>query len=131
MIAKTRFVRKKSRGMLQSIFLSLLFLVIFFGVLTYFIFQNVKLSVKRVELTEYFGNLQAQAQELAEKKAELEAGIAESKTELYKEKILREQGLYKKRGEEVVTILPPEEHTTQEQVEQEGKTKKWWNPLSW
>ena len=40
---------------------------------------------------------------------------------------MREQGLYKKEGEEVVTILSPEENMVEGTTEEEGKTDRaWW-----
>ncbi len=44
----------------------------------------------------------------------------------YQEKILREQGLYKKPGEQVITVLPP---ANQHQNSQNTQKTPWWAPL--
>ena len=53
-------------------------------------------------------------------------GYNVSTTKEYQERVLREQGLYQKPGEEVVTVLPLDEP---EQKQQEEKV--WWNPWTW
>ena len=113
-----------------SLFFSLALALVFSGIFGFFIFQNLQLREKRAELQHQLETLQAQAQEISQKKSELEAGIAERQTEYYQEKALREQGLYKKPGEEVVTVLPSEEKPQQEPPKEEPK-RTWWNPLDW
>lgn len=113
-----------------SLFFSLAFVLAFSGIFGFFIFQNLQLREKRAELRHQLETLQTQVQEISQKKSELEAGIAERQTEYYQEKALREQGLYKKPGEEVVTVLPLEEQAKQEEPKKEKK-KVWWNPFTW
>ena len=65
---------------------------------------------------------------LEQRKLALQAGIVEVESVEYQEKVLREQGLYQKPGEEVVTILPLE--NSEEETNQETK-RVWWNPTTW
>lgn len=106
------------------------FVVIFASISGFFVFQNVKMSQKRSDLEGTLQELQAQASELARQKEQLEGDITEIQTEEYQEKVLREQGLYKKEGEQVVTVLPAEATTETVPVKEE-KDRKWWNPFTW
>ena len=106
------------------------FLVAFGGGIGYLAYQNIKIHQKRSGLQTTLHILEEQVVELSERKAELEVGIDEVQSQEYQEKVLREQGLYKKPGEEVVTILPPEETQGETSVEEENK-RTWWNPLTW
>ncbi|MBI2642340.1 MAG: hypothetical protein HYW97_00625, partial [Candidatus Wildermuthbacteria bacterium] len=56
------------------------------------------------------------------------AGIVEVQSVEYQEKVLREQGLYQKPGEEVVTVLPPEQSQEQNRAQEK---RVWWNPITW
>lgn len=125
---KTRFGKKRASAA-EKIFLSLVFLLVFGGLLGFLIFQNAKIYQKRVQLESRLEDLRTEAQELTKKRDELQAGIVQTQTQEYQEKILREQGLYKKPGEEVVTILPPEEVKQEEPKEE--KKRVWWNPGTW
>lgn len=93
-------------------------------------YQNIKINQKRGELEEKLQFLQAQTGQLSIRKTELEKQIGAIESEEYQEKILREQGLYKKEGEEVVTILPPE-IVSAEFKKAEEQERAWWNPLGW
>lgn len=126
---KSRF-GKKRRSTFQNILFCLVFLAVFGSLLAFLIFQNIKINQKRAELQTKLSELQVEGQELGVRKEELQAGIIEVQTEDYQEKILREQGLYKKSGEEVVTVLPAEEQAKQEEPKV-GKKKVWWNPRTW
>ena len=130
MVARKLNFRKKDESAFQNIILLIVFVIIFGGLLTFFIFQNVKIGQKRGDLEDNLGVLQAQVGELSARKRQLQESIKETQSQYYEEKILREQGLYKKPGEEVVTILVPEE---EQQVEAETEEEKrvWWNPFTW
>ena len=122
--------RKKENSAFQNILVAAVFLFIFGGGIGFMSYQNIKINQKRGELEEKLQSLQAQAGQLSARKTELERQIGEIESEEYQEKLLREQGLYKKEGEEVVTVLPPEAASVEfeEAVEQE---RTWWNPLTW
>ena len=128
MISKTRFRRKKIRGLGDAVFLSML-LALGLGLGAFLIFYNIRIYQKRVELQERAENLKAQIASLEKNKSELESAIEIGTTEEYQEKVLREQGLYKKPGEEVVTIIAPEQ--VQEAREQQRGSRSWWNPFTW
>ena len=130
MIARKLNFRKKDKSAFQNIIILIVFVLIFGGLLTFFIFQNVKIGQKRGDLEDNLGVLQAQVGELSARKRQLQESIKETQSQYYEEKILREQGLYKKPGEEVVTILVPEEEQ-QAEVETEEEKRVWWNPFTW
>ena len=127
MIAKKR---KKENSAFQNILVAAVFLFIFGGGIGFMSYQNIKINQKRGELEGKLQFLQAQAGQLSARKTELERQIGETQSEEYQEKILRAQGLYKKPGEEVVTILPPETVSV-ESKEAEEQERVWWNPLTW
>lgn len=89
-------------------------------------YQNAKLFHKRSELLKKAKELESEITRLTKEGVQLQASIVENQTPEYQEKILREQGLYQKPGEQVITILPPQ---TQTQVQQPPKKKQWWAPL--
>ena len=128
MISKARFRAKKIRRLRDTVFPSML-LVLGLGLGIFLIFHNIRIYQKRVELQERAENLRTQIASLEQSKSELESAIQVGLTQEYQEKVLREQGLYKKPGEEVVTILPPEQ--VQEEQKQQQGNRVWWNPFSW
>jgi len=99
------------------------------GLGTFLVFHNIRIYQKRVELQKRVEGLKDQIASLESRKNELESAIQVGTTQEYQEKVLREQGLYKKPGEEVVTIIPPEQ--VQEEQKQQQASKVWWNPWSW
>ena len=128
MISKARFRAKKIRRLRDTVFPSML-LVLGLGLGIFLIFHNIRIYQKRVELQERAENLRTQIASLEQSKSELESAIQVGLTQEYQEKVLREQGLYKKPGEEVVTILPPEQ--VQEEQKQQQGNRVWWNPFTW
>lgn len=92
----------------------------------FLIFYNLRIYQKRAELQERVHELQGQIQELSQREQQLQRQLELSATAEYQEQVLREQGLYQKPGEEVVTIVPLEEP---EQKQQQDKA--WWNPWTW
>ena len=130
MVARKLNFRKKDESAFQNIILLIVFVIIFGGLLTFFIFQNVKIGQKRGDLEDNLGVLQAQVGELSARKRQLQESIKETQSQYYEEKILREQGLYKKPGEEVVTILVPKEEQ-QAEAETEEEKRVWWKPWTW
>ena len=126
---KIKFGKKRKR-LFESAVVTGVFVVVFVLIVGLFIFQNVKIGQKRADLEKRAQELQAQVVELSAQREALEANVAEAQTQEYQEKVLREQGLYKKEGEEVVTVLPPEVPAESAPVEEE-KDRKWWNPFSW
>ena len=130
MISKNKKFGKKKNKLFESVAVSGVFAAVFVLIVGLFIFQNVKMGGKRVDLEKRSQELQAQVRELSAQREALEANIEEAQTQEYQEKVLREQGLYKKEGEQVVTVLPPETPTGIEPV-QEKKDRVWWNPFTW
>lgn len=91
-------------------------------------YENAKLLQKRSELLQKTRELKSEITRFTQEGVALQAAIAENQTLEYQEKILREQGLYQKPGEQVVTILPPQ---TQTQLEQKSEKRIWWDPRTW
>ncbi|OHA75882.1 MAG: hypothetical protein A3J30_04090 [Candidatus Wildermuthbacteria bacterium RIFCSPLOWO2_02_FULL_47_9c] len=104
-------------------------LVLGFGLGAFLVFYNIRIYQKRVELQKRAESLQSQIASLESRKNELGSAIQVGTTQEYQEKVLREQGLYKKQGEEVVTIIPPKQ--VQEEQKQQQANRVWWNPFSW
>ena len=101
-------------------------------VVGFLVYQNVSMAQKRSSLERRLQELRVEENEYLAQIQAKEAAIVNIQLEERQEKILREQGLYKKEGEEVVTILPPEENTAGGTTEGEEKTERvWWNPLTW
>jgi len=126
MVARiTRFRKKRESSTTKKMFgWSFLVLIGLLGL--FLIFYNLRLYQKRAELQEWTRELQLQIAELSQREQLLQRQLEISTTTEYQERVLREQGLYQKLGEEVVTILPPEEPEQRQQ-----KEKVWWNPFTW
>ena len=102
--------------------------MLFCTIVLFLIGNNIVLNQKRSQLQEKANDLRTQLEELQTQKSSLQQGIGESQTLEYQEKILREQGLYKKPGEEVITIIPLETQTK----EKDSQSKRvWWDPRTW
>jgi cell division protein FtsL len=128
MISSVRFRKKKIGKLRDTVFLTML-LTLGLGLGIFLVFHNIRIYQKRVELQKRAEVLKDQITSLESRKGELESAIQVGTTQEYQEKILREQGLYKKPGEEVVTILPPAQ--VQEEQKQQQTSRVWWNPWSW
>ncbi|MEK7510100.1 MAG: hypothetical protein AAB567_00890 [Patescibacteria group bacterium] len=130
MIPKNARFGKKRSSIFEHVAISVVFFLVFGGILGFFIFQNIKIGMRRTALSAELSQLQGKAQELSTRKEELQVKILQTQTEEYQEKILRERGLYRKPEEEVVTIVPPEKEVKEEAPSSEKK-RTWWNPLNW
>tara|TARA_Y100000310_G_scaffold306478_1_gene347651 strand:+ start:483 stop:869 length:387 start_codon:yes stop_codon:yes gene_type:complete len=128
MVAKEVTQRKKDNSTRDTIISIVVFLVLVIGPITFLVFNNVRMQQKRNELVEQERELRVQLEELEERKINLETSIDSINSIDSQEKILREQGLYKKPGEEVITIVPVESEPIQV-VPEQGRV--WWNPLTW
>jgi len=126
MVAKlSRFRKKRESSTAKKVFgWSFLVLIGLLGL--FLIFHNLRIYQKRAELQERTRELQLEIAELSQRGKLLQHQLEVSTTEEYQERVLREQGLYQKPGEEVVTVLPPEEPEQKQQ-----KEKVWWNPWTW
>ncbi|MDP2664666.1 MAG: hypothetical protein Q8O97_01720 [bacterium] len=125
--SSVQFRKGKALSFRSTVFL-FVFLGIFLGVIGFLGFQNFRIYQKRAELSNIAKELKAQVSALQQRKLQLEAGLVEIQSVEYQEKVLREQGLYQKPGEEVVTILPLEQSQAQDKKQE---TRVWWNPTTW
>ena len=126
MVAKfSRFRKRHESSRAKKVFgWSLLILIGLLGL--FLIFYNLSLYQKRAELQERASELALEIAVLSQREEQLQQQLEISSTEEYQERVLREQGLYQKPGEEVVTIIPLKEPEQKEQ-----KEKVWWNPFTW
>ena len=99
------------------------------GALLLLLVSNIRVGLKKVELERRREELAVKQEELERQRKELEAGVLQTQSIEYQEKILREKGLYKKPEEEVITIVRPEEE--QKEKEENDSKKIWWNPFTW
>ncbi|MEA3453155.1 MAG: hypothetical protein U9Q96_02365 [Patescibacteria group bacterium] len=81
-------------------------LLIFLDVLIigFLVFGNLKLYAENKTISKQYLNINKELEELAEKNEELQELFSFVSEEEYIERILREKGMYKKAGEEVVVI---------------------------
>ena len=132
MIAEHSKFRKGKKKLFENAVAGAVFGGMLLVVVGFLVYQNVSMAQKRSSLEGRLQELRVEESEYLAQIQAKEASIANIQLEERQEKILREQGLYKKEGEEVVTILPPEENTVEGTAEGEGKTERvWWNPLTW
>jgi cell division protein FtsB len=90
----------------KIIFYSLLTIIILF----FLIISNWRIIKERMALGTRVLQLKNEIQVLEEKNQQLKAGISETMQLDYAEKILREKGLYQKKGEKSVIIIWPEKN---------------------
>src|SRR3989338_6414874 len=97
-------VQYRKRGVLYRIAagISVLFLVVLIGML---LMSNIRMTKKAEDLRETKSYLLEKKDNLAREQDELRAGVVQMQSVEYQEKVLREKGLYKKPGEEVITVL--------------------------
>ena len=100
---------RRSPRSYQTIFSSILLVVLTIGIIGFLIFTNWNINQRRTELNLRIEALKKEIQTLEKKNQKLRAEISQSLTEGSLEKEAREKFNLKKPGEEVVTILPPEE----------------------
>ena len=126
MVAKLSRFRKKQESSIAKKVAKWFFLILIGLLGLFLVFHNVRIYQKRAELEGRANELEFQIGELKQKEAQLEEQFIISNTREYQERVLREQGLYQKPGEEVVTIIPLKEPEQKEQQE-----RVWWNPWTW
>ena len=126
MVARiTRFRKRRESSAAKKAFgWSFLALIGLLGL--FLVFYNLRLYQKRVELQTRARELTIEIAILSQREQQLQRQLKISTTQEYQERVLREQGLYQKPGEEVVTIVPLEEPEQKEQ-----KEKVWWDPRTW
>jgi len=121
MIQKTKKIKRENSK--QTIFFSLVLLLLFLLVIGFLIISNLRINQRRSELNSQIRRLQEEIQVLEKKNQELKAGISQTEKESYWEEKIREQG-YKKPGEEAVVVLPPPENENETKKEEKGIWQK-------
>lgn len=105
MVAKFKGSKKRAFDSSQafSVFVGILFLI----PIGFLVFSSWKISKKRADLQAQLEILQKRAEDLEQRKNELKGQVFGSIEENFWEKQVRSQG-YKKPGEEVAVVLPPD-----------------------
>jgi hypothetical protein len=111
MLSKKR-IFKKRRGidifnLLKILFIGLVVLVI----LLYLIDANIKINNERDNLAIRLNSAQKELENLENQKKDYESRLSKIGSDEFWEKNLRDQG-YKKPGEEIFVVLPPENPTS-------------------
>jgi len=121
---KKKHKRKKA---FRNIFISLLLGSLLFIIVIFLIISNWKINQRRTELNQRILKVQQEIQVLEERNRQLKAGIAQTLESDYAEEVLREKGLYKKKGEKMIVILPLEEEGEKEKEEKNlwQKIQEW------
>jgi len=101
MVAKKR-VKKKSTG--QGIIVKSFLVLITLMIIGFLVSGNIKLYKKRQEINSQYVELKTEIEKLEEKNQRLKELFYEASQQEYLEKLIREKGLYKKPGEEVIVI---------------------------
>lgn len=105
MIAKHSLSGKRSKNSPLWVWIIIVFILIAGALL---VLSNVRMYEKRRQLQAQENDIKKQIQGLLLRTKGLQTQIIQVDTTSYQEKVLREQGLYKKPGEEVVTVIPAE-----------------------
>jgi cell division protein FtsL len=122
MIAREKKIKKSNRPQIpyQKIFLKIgLGLLIILGI-TALTISNLRLKEKRLSLETRIDTLKRETEALEKKNADLQAQISQSSDESFLEKEARERFNLKKPGEQVVTVLPPE-NFEEKKIEESSK----------
>lgn len=120
MIAKTKFFKRG--GSRHNIFLYLIYGSLALIVVVFLVYTNINISQKRKALEAQRDALEKEIEALEEKNRQLQDEASRQQTESFLEDEAREKLGFKKPGEEVVMVLPPEEK--EENVE--AATSSFW-----
>lgn len=108
--------RKPYKDKLFSTFFALLLLIIIF----FLIISNLRIKERRDDLSQKIIQLEQRFNFLDQNNERLEGGVSQTLRSDYAEEVLREKGLYKRKGEKIVVILLPEEEEEQEEQKEES-----------
>ncbi len=116
------FKEKRKRVLRQKKFFQIFFSIWILILVGFLAFSNFKISQKRKKLNVELQILKEKVAALKEKKAQLEAGISQTKKESYWEEKIRQEG-YVREGENPVVILPPPAFQKEETSQQQNFSK--------
>jgi cell division protein FtsB len=102
MIPKKRINRNNDWDAIISI---ALIVCVNVSIILFLIVGNVKLFIKKQDMKAQLVDLNQEVQKLAEKNIELDRVFYETSQQDYAEGVMRDEGLYKKEGEQVVVIV--------------------------
>lgn len=126
MIAKFGKVKKRKKSKSLFFIISLGILVVFLIFVS--VVSNWKIHKKRSDLKAQIEQLEKEIESIEKRNQELRAGISQSLTEISLEREAREKLNLKKPGEQVITVLPPEEEL-REIEENKSFWKKIWEKI--
>lgn len=123
---RRRFKNLYKDNSVQNILISLILGILFLIIIVFLVFSNLKINKRRAELSQKISQLKKEIQMLQEKNDRLKASLEDVGDSEYAEKILREKGLYKKKGEKVIVVLPSQEKP--KKIE-EKKEESFWDKI--
>ncbi|MFH1401613.1 MAG: septum formation initiator family protein [Parcubacteria group bacterium] len=94
----------KNKKAFETLFISAIFILLFFAVTGFLIFSNWRVNQKRSELNIKIESLRKEIQNLETRRVQLEADISQSQSQEYLEQVARESLDLKKPGEDVVVV---------------------------
>ncbi|MFH1894414.1 MAG: septum formation initiator family protein [Patescibacteria group bacterium] len=115
----------KNKKTIQTLFLPVIFILLFFAVTGFLVISNWNINQKRDDLNVKIESLRKEVQDLEGKKVELEKGINLSQSQEYLETVARESLDLKKPGEDVVVVKQPAIMTE----ETAGQEKDFWQKI--
>jgi cell division protein FtsB len=121
----TSYCRRVSQAWLATFF-SIFPIFLAIGLIVFLVITNWKVNQKRIELQQRIEALKREIQNLKEKTAALQAGIAQIENEDYLIKRAQEQGYFEE-GAIPVVVLPAKEKAVNK--EKERNPQSWWEWL--
>jgi cell division protein FtsB len=117
MIPKKRINRNNDWDAIISI---ALIVCVNVSIILFLIVGNVKLFIKKQDMKAQLVDLNQEVQKLAEKNIELDKMFYETSQQDYAEGVMRDEGLYKKEGEQVVVIVGNDQQQGETQINTRG-----------
>lgn len=122
MLSKKYSKKKTAR---EDVFAILLISMLGIFIILMLLISNIRLYSKNYELKKKSVDLNKELYVLESKNEELENLFMQASQKDHLEKIIREKGLYKKPGEEVVVVVPPESSGKFEDLETPESRNVW------
>lgn len=122
MLSKKYSKKKTAR---EDIFAVLLISILGVFIILMILISNIRLYSKNYELKKKYVDLNKELYALESKNEELKNLFMQASQKDHLEKIIREKGLYKKPGEEVVVIVPPDPFKKIEDLEATENRNVW------
>ena len=127
MIRKNIIKKRKNLGNKLAVsVLALLLLMI----MIFLVFSNLEIGERKKELDQRIANLNQKADFLRERNEQLKSGVSRASNPGHIEELLREKGLYKKKGEKMIVIISSDEEENEEKEEERSIWEKFLERIS-